>query len=137
MKIAFIGLGVMGKPMAQNLVDAGYDVTVHNRTREKEEGFVRRAASPAEAATGKDIIVTIVSDTPDVEEVLFGPHGVANAAKSGALVIDMSTISAEATRGFGQKLASKGIRMIDAPVSGGSEGAIKGTLTIMVGGDEP
>src|SRR5438067_2316670 len=136
-KIAFIGLGTMGAPMARNLLDAGFDVTVHNRTREKEQPFAKRAASPAEAATDKDIVVTIVSDTPDVEAVLFGPQGVVHGASSGTLVIDMSTISADATRGFGAKLASNGIRMIDAPVSGGSEGAQKGTLTIMVGGDEP
>jgi 3-hydroxyisobutyrate dehydrogenase-like beta-hydroxyacid dehydrogenase len=137
MKIGFIGLGTMGAPMARNLVADGFDVTVHNRTRSREEGFDKRAATPAEAAEGRDVVVTIVSDTPDVEEVLLGPHGVVHGASSGTLVIDMSTISADATRTFGAKLAAKGVRMIDAPVSGGSEGAQKGTLTIMVGGDEP
>jgi 3-hydroxyisobutyrate dehydrogenase len=136
-KIAFVGLGTMGKPMARNLVKAGFDVTVHNRTRSKEDGFDQRAATPAEAARDKDVVITIVSDTPDVEEVLFGPQGVVSGAKSGALVIDMSTISADATKDFGARLAEHGVRMIDAPVSGGSEGAEKGTLTIMVGGDEP
>ena len=135
MKIGFIGLGTMGAPMARNLVAAGHDVTVHNRTRTKEEGFAQCATTPAECATNKDVVITIVSDTPDVEEVLLGPHGVVHGASSGALVIDMSTISAEATRSFGAKLAARGVRMIDAPVSGGSEGAEKGTLTIMVGGD--
>lgn len=136
MKIGFIGLGTMGRPMARNLARSDFDVTVHNRTREREEGFAKRAATPADAARDKDVIVTIVSDTPDVEEVLFGPDGVVHGASSGALVIDMSTISAEATKGFGARLAQHGVRMIDAPVSGGSEGAEKGTLTVMVGGDE-
>jgi 3-hydroxyisobutyrate dehydrogenase len=135
-KIGFIGLGTMGAPMARNLVAAGFDVTVHNRTRSKEEGFDNRAASPAEAAKDKDVVVTIVSDTPDVEDVLFGENGIVQGASSGALVVDMSTISAEATKDFGARLAKLGVSMIDAPVSGGSEGAEKGTLTIMVGGDE-
>jgi 3-hydroxyisobutyrate dehydrogenase len=122
--------------MARNLVGAGFDVTVHNRTRSKEEGFDHRAATPAEAAKDKDIVITIVSDTPDVEEVLLGPQGVVQGANAGALVVDMSTISADATKDLGTRLAEHGVRMIDAPVSGGSEGADKGTLTIMVGGDE-
>lgn len=137
MKIGFIGLGTMGAPMARNLIKDGFDVSVHNRTRSKEEGFAKRAATPAEAAANKDIVITMVADTPDVEEVLLGPHGVVHGASSGTLIIDMSTISADATRSFGAKLASKGLRLVDAPVSGGSEGAEKGTLTIMVGGDEP
>ena len=137
MRIGFIGLGTMGAPMARNLLKDGFDVTVHNRTRGKEESFPKRAATPAEAATGKDIVVTMVADTPDVEEVLLGPHGVVHGAASGTLVVDMSTIAADATRSIGAKLAAKGIRLIDAPVSGGSEGAEKGTLTVMVGGDEP
>ncbi len=127
----------MGAPMARNLIGAGHDVTVHNRTRSKEEGFADRASSPAAASAEKDIVITMVSDTPDVEAVLFGDQGVVHGASSGTLVIDMSTISADATRTFGSHLAAKGIRMLDAPVSGGSEGAEKGTLTIMVGGDEP
>src|SRR4051794_33207473 len=132
MKIGFIGLGTMGAPMARNLVAAGHEVTVHNRTREKEESFAKRAATPAEAADGQEVVVTMVSDTPDVEAVLCGEHGVIHGASSGSLVVDMSTISADATRTIGSHLASKGIRMIDAPVSGGSEGADKGTLTVMV-----
>lgn len=136
MRIGFIGLGTMGAPMARNLLKGGFDVTVHNRTRSKEESFPKRAATPAEAATNAEIVVTMVADTPDVEEVLLGPQGVVHGASSGTLVVDMSTISADATRGFGSRLAAKGIRLIDAPVSGGSEGAEKGTLTIMVGGDE-
>lgn len=129
----------MGAPMARNLIDAGFDVTVHNRTREKEEPLAKigakRAASPTEAASEADAVVTMVSDTPDVEDVLFGPRGVAEGAKPGTVVCEMSTISADATRGFGQRLAERDIRLVDAPVSGGSEGAEKGTLTIMCGGE--
>jgi len=129
----------MGAPMARNLLRAGFDVTVHNRTRAKEESLAsagaKRAATPAEAATEADIVVTIVSDTPDVEAVLFGDHGVAGGAKPGTLVCDMSTISPDTTRDFGARLREGSISMIDAPVSGGSEGAEKGTLTIMCGGE--
>ena len=139
MKVGFIGLGTMGAPMARNLLKAGFDVTVHNRTRAREEPLeadgAKRAATPAEAATAADIVVTIVSDTPDVEDVLFADNGVAAGARRGALVCDMSTISADATRDFGARLREQGIEMIDAPVSGGSEGAEKGTLTIMCGGE--
>lgn len=139
MKIGFVGLGTMGAPMARNLLRAGFTVTVHNRTRSKEEPLesqgAQRAATPAAAASGNDVVVTIVSDTPDVEQVLFGDGGVAQGAASGALVVDMSTISPDATREFGTRLGQSGIRMLDAPVSGGSEGAEKGSLTIMVGGD--
>jgi 3-hydroxyisobutyrate dehydrogenase len=138
MKTAFIGMGTMGAPMALNLINAGHSVTVHNRSRDKEipvaEAGARRAASPAEAVAEADIVVTCVSDTPDVEAVILGEHGVIHGALAGALVIDMSTISPSATRRFAARLAEKGIRMLDAPVSGGSEGAQKGTLSIMVGG---
>jgi 3-hydroxyisobutyrate dehydrogenase len=139
MNVGFVGLGTMGAPMARNLLNAGFDVTVHNRTREKEEPLgaagARRAASPAEAARNADVVITIVSDTPDVEHVLFDEDGVAAGAREGSLVCDMSTISPEATKDFGSRLSGRSIRMIDAPVSGGSEGAEKGTLTIMCGGE--
>jgi 3-hydroxyisobutyrate dehydrogenase len=129
----------MGAPMALNLVKSGFDVTVHNRTRSREEPLAaegaQRADTPADASRGADVVVTIVSDTPDVEEVLFGPHGVASTARVGAVVCDMSTISAQATRTFGTRLAEQDIHMLDAPVSGGSEGAQQGTLAVMVGGD--
>jgi 3-hydroxyisobutyrate dehydrogenase len=138
MKVGFIGLGVMGAPMARNLINAGFDVTVHNRTREKEEPLAKlgatRAATPGEAAQDADVVITIVSDTPDVEHVLFAEGGVASGAKPGAVVVDMSTISPGATREFAQRLAERDVRFVDAPVSGGSEGAEKGTLTIMCGG---
>ena len=139
MKVAFIGLGTMGVGMSLNILKAGHEVTVHNRTREKEEAVAkegaRRADSPKDAASGADIIITIVSDTPDVEEVVMGANGVIHGAPEGAILIDMSTISPAATRQMAQKLGAKGIKMLDAPVSGGPEGAQNGTLAIMVGGD--
>lgn len=139
MKVGFIGLGTMGAPMARNLITAGFELTVHNRTRSSEEPLAaegaERAATPAEAASDADVVVTIVSDTADVEEVLFGDDGVASGAGPGSVVCDMSTISAEATRSFGSRLATHDVHMIDAPVSGGPEGAEAGTLAIMVGGD--
>jgi 3-hydroxyisobutyrate dehydrogenase len=139
MNVAFIGMGTMGAAMALNILKAGHQLTVHNRTREREEPLARagarRASSPKEAAKGADIVVTCVSDTPDVEAVVLGENGIIQGARAGAIVVDMSTISPSATRRIGAKLAKKGIRFLDAPVSGGSEGAQKATLTIMVGGD--
>lgn len=135
MRVGFIGLGTMGARMARNLITAGFDVTVHNRTRSREDGFPSRAASPAEAAAQADVVVIMVSDTPDVDAVIFGDDGVASGARAGTVVVDMSTISPEATRKFGERLAAGGVRLVDAPVSGGSEGAEKGTLTIMCGGE--
>lgn len=139
MKVAFIGLGTMGAPMALNLLKAGYELTVHNRTRDREipvaEAGAQRADSPSAAAAAADIIITCVSDTPDVEAVILGEQGVIHGAKSGAVVVDMSTISPTTTQQIAQSLAGKGIAMVDAPVSGGSEGAQKGTLSIMVGGE--
>ena len=138
MKVAFIGMGTMGGPMALNLLKAGHEVTVHNRTREREEPIAaagaKRAASPAEAAAQAEVVITCVSDTPDVEAMIMGPGGVIETAKPGTVVIDMSTISPKATQKMAAALAEKGVKMIDAPVSGGSEGAQKGTLTIMAGG---
>jgi 3-hydroxyisobutyrate dehydrogenase len=140
MKVAFIGMGTMGVGMALNIFKAGHEVTVHNRTREKEASLAAegaaRAASPREAATGAEIIVICVSDTPDVEGIILGDDGVIHGAPEGAIVVDMSTINPEATRRLAEKLAEKGVKMLDAPVSGGSEGAQNGTLSIMVGGEE-
>jgi len=140
MRIAFIGLGTMGGPMAARLLDAGYAVCVHNRTRERElplaERGAHRAATPGEAAEGADVIVTMVSDTPDVEAILLGPGGVVEGASSGSVVVEMSTIAPEAVRRFHAHLAERGVALLDAPVSGGSEGAVLGTLSIMVGGDQ-
>jgi len=139
LKVAFIGLGTMGESMALNLMKAGHDLIVHNRTRTKEERLAaqgaKRAGSPREAAIDAEAIVTCLSDTPDVEHVVLGENGVIHGARSGAVVADMSTISPDATRRIAQLLAAKGIKMVDAPVSGGSEGAKLGTLSIMVGGD--
>jgi 3-hydroxyisobutyrate dehydrogenase len=139
MKVAFIGMGTMGVGMALNILKAGHEVTVHNRTRQKEEAVAnegaRRAESPKAAADGAEIIVTMVSDTPDVEAVILGTDGVIHSAPQGAIVIDMSTISPAATRQMAEELGKKGIKMLDAPVSGGPEGAQQGTLAIMVGGD--
>lgn len=139
MNVAFIGMGTMGAAMALNILKAGHPVTVHNRSRDREEPLsragARRAASPKEAAREAEIVITCVSDTPDVEAVVLGENGIIQGAKAGAIVVDMSTISPSATRRMADRLAEKGIRMLDGPVSGGSEGAQKGTLTIMVGGE--
>jgi len=129
----------MGVPMALNILRAGFGMTVHNRTREKEAAAVaagaRPAASPAEAAEAAEVIITCVSDSPDVETIILGENGVIRGARPGALVIDMSTISPSVTREIAAALSAQEIRMLDAPVSGGSEGAQQGTLSIMVGGD--
>jgi 3-hydroxyisobutyrate dehydrogenase len=139
-RIGFCGLGTMGQFMAGNLRKAGFEVTVWNRTAGRAGDLVaagcREASSPAEVAANSDIVVTCVSDTPDVEAVLFGADGVASGLASGGMVIDCSTISPEATRQFAARLGEQGIGWIDAPVSGGSEGAKNATLTIMAGGSE-
>ncbi len=139
-KIGFIGLGIMGRGMTHNLLKAGFDLTVWNRTASKADELVsagaKRADTPADLARQCDIIITCVSDTPDVREVLTGENGVLKALKPGALVIDTSTISPQATRELAEEISAQGGHMLDAPISGGSEGAAKGTLSIMVGGDE-
>lgn len=138
MRIGFIGLGVMGKPMAKNLVKAGYSLTIWNRTRSKMDELVSigaiPVASPKEVARNSDLVITMVSDSPDVEDVLLGSSGVIEGAKSGTIVIDMSTISPKVTKYIAQTLAEKEIIMLDAPVSGGEIGATEGSLSIMVGG---
>ncbi len=139
-RVGFAGLGTMGAAMAANLLRAGYPLHVWNRTPGKAGPLVDlgavEAASPREMSAEADIVVICVSDTPDVEAVLFGPDGLAHGAREGTLVIDCSTISPSATRQFAGRLRERGVAMIDAPVSGGSEGAIHGTLTIMVGGEK-
>lgn len=139
MRIGFVGLGTMGAPMARRLLEAGFEVTVHNRTRQREEPLAAqgaaRAASPRAAAEGADLVITIVSDTPDVQAVVLGDHGVALGMREGSVLIDMSTISPATTRRIATAVAEHGVSMLDAPVSGGSEGAENGTLSIMVGGD--
>jgi 3-hydroxyisobutyrate dehydrogenase len=139
MKVAFIGMGTMGAPMALNLLKAGHEVTVYNRTREREmpvaEAGAERAESPQAAAAAAEVVITCVSDTPDVEAVILGEGGVIHGAQPGAVVVDMSTISPGVTRRIAGELAAKDIAMLDAPVSGGSEGAKQGTLSIMIGGE--
>ena len=139
-RIAFAGLGIMGAPMARNLVQAGFDVSVYNRTGEKAERFAaepgaKAAATPADAAERADVFVTMVPDQPDVEEVLFGTSGAAEGLPQGALVIDMSTISPTASRGISEHLAERGLGYVEAPVSGSKPKAEDGTLTIMAAGE--
>jgi 3-hydroxyisobutyrate dehydrogenase len=137
-RIGFIGLGLMGQGMSKNLVKAGYEVTVWNRTKSKVKPLVevgaKEAESPKDVAENADVIISIVTDSSDVEEVLLGTNGALLGAKEGDIFIDMSTISPIATRRIALKLAEKGVEMLDAPVSGGVIGANNGTLSIMVGG---
>lgn len=137
--IGFIGLGIMGRGMARNLLNAGFPVRVWNRTQSRVDTLVEAGAtagdSPADVARHSEIIVVCVSDTPDVEAVVLGENGVIHGAQAGSLVIDCSTISPQATREIAAQLNERGVHMLDAPISGGSEGAANGTLSIMVGGD--
>jgi 2-hydroxy-3-oxopropionate reductase len=138
--IGFIGLGIMGKPMAINLLRAGYPVSIYSRRAEVAEPLIAEGAtsfsSPKElAASGVDVIITIVPATADVEEVINGKQGLIHTAKPGCILIDMSTISAAATQRLAAQLAKKHVEMLDAPVSGGEKGAIEGSLSIMVGGN--
>ncbi|CAN5747877.1 2-hydroxy-3-oxopropionate reductase [soil metagenome] len=137
-KVGFIGLGIMGRPMAENLIEAGYNLVVYNRTREKAEELdgVTVADSPKEVAGNSGIIITMLPDSPQVEEVLAGEDGVLEGVGEGDLIVDMSTISPVATEELSEKAREKGASMLDAPVSGGDVGATEGTLAIMVGGSE-
>jgi 2-hydroxy-3-oxopropionate reductase len=140
-KVGFIGLGIMGGPMAKNLMEAGHELVLYNRTREKAEDLAKEgnadvAKSPREVAEGSDIIVTMLPDSPQVREILTGEDGVLEGLKGGALVVDMSTISPVVTEELAEMVKEKGASMLDAPVSGGDVGAIEGTLSIMVGGKE-
>jgi 3-hydroxyisobutyrate dehydrogenase-like beta-hydroxyacid dehydrogenase len=139
-RVAFLGLGIMGSRMAANLARAGVELAVWNRTREKAERFAaehggRVADSPADAAADADVAITMVVDGPQVEAVLLGDDGVASGAAKGLLCIDMSTIAPSETRAIGARLAERGIRFMDAPVTGSSPKAQDGTLTIMAGGE--
>ena len=137
--IGFIGLGLMGRPMAKNLLKAGYPVVVHSRSRGPVEDVVaagaRGASSPADVARQATRVITMVPDSPDVERVLEGPDGVFSAMQPGTIVIDMSSIAPATARRLAAKARALGGAMLDAPVSGGDIGAINGTLSIMVGGD--
>jgi 3-hydroxyisobutyrate dehydrogenase len=138
-KIGYAGIGIMGRGMAANLVRAGHDVTVWNRTSSRTSDLEAAGAavvgSPAELAAECDITMICVSDTPDVEAVTLGPEGLLNGLSDGKLVVDHSTISASATKALAEAVQAVGADWVDAPVSGGSEGAEKGTLSIMVGGE--
>ena len=141
-RVAFLGLGIMGGPMAANLVEAGFELSVYTRTREKAERFaaahgVRAAATPREAAEGAHAVITMVPDAPEVEEVLLGDQGAVHGLGEGGLAIDMSTIAPTAARAIGERLGDDGVAFLEAPVSGSRPKAEDGTLTIMVGGDEP
>lgn len=137
-RVGFIGTGIMGEPMAHNLLRAGFAVTVHSRTKAKTDkllaGGAQWADSPAAAASSAAVVITCLPDTPDVEQVLLGPGGVIEAAVSGLVCADTSTISPTATQRMGAELAKKGVVLLDAPVSGGQIGAIEGKLSIMMGG---
>jgi 3-hydroxyisobutyrate dehydrogenase len=139
-RIGFIGLGIMGKPMARNLLKAGYPLTVWNRSQPAIEELVGDGASPGSSpenvAHQSDVIITIVTDSPDVEKVALGPKGIIEGGRPGLVHVDMSTISPAVTRRIASRLAEKGVEMLDAPVSGGDTGAQAGTLSIMVGGKE-
>ena len=136
--VGFIGLGIMGKPMAENLIEAGYDLVAYNRTREKAENLdgATVAESPKEVAEQSDVIITMLPDSPQVEEVLAGESGVFEGIQKGALIVDMSTISPVVTEELSENAKEHDASMLDAPVSGGDVGAIGGTLAIMVGGSE-
>jgi 2-hydroxy-3-oxopropionate reductase len=139
-KIGFVGLGIMGRPMALNLTKAGHALFVHARRAESMEPLTAAGslacASPAEVARQADVIFTMVSDTPDVEQVILGAAGIIEGVRPGSVVVDMSTISPSATRAMAERLRGHGVEMLDAPVSGGDVGAVEGTLSIMAGGTE-
>ena len=139
-KIGFIGLGIMGKPMVRNLLKAGFSPIVFNRSQSAIDELVSEGAtsgnSAKEVTENSDVVITMLPDTPDVEAIVLGENGVLAGANEGLLLIDMSTISPVATRDISTELAKAGIKMLDAPVSGGDKGAIAGTLSIMVGGEE-
>jgi 3-hydroxyisobutyrate dehydrogenase-like beta-hydroxyacid dehydrogenase len=138
-KVGFVGLGLMGGPMAMHLIRAGLDVAVYNRTPGRAQQHVDAGAelcsTPAELAGECGLILVCVSDTPDVEEVIFGSSGLAEAAKEGSLIVDHSTISPSVTREIAEKLRQKGLGFVDAPISGGTSGATEGTLMVMAGGE--
>jgi 3-hydroxyisobutyrate dehydrogenase len=139
LRVGFIGLGLMGRPMSLNLLKAGFPLIVWNRTPSKADSVVKAGAalgrSPADVASRSDVVITMVSDSPDVEQVVLGPGGVIEGARRGSVLVDMSTISPAVTRSTARLLAAKGVAMLDAPVSGGTGGAQNATLSIMAGGD--
>ncbi len=140
MRVGVVGLGIMGAPVAMHLHKAGLLAAVYNRSRAKAEPFAKLgvyvAESPADLAWRVDVVVVMVSDGPDVEQVLFGQGGVAEGARPGLVVVDMSTNSPDWAKRFAERLAQLGVEFLDAPVTGGQKGAVEGTLTVMVGGRE-
>jgi 2-hydroxy-3-oxopropionate reductase len=139
-KVGFVGLGIMGKPMAKNLMDAGYDLTVHNRSPQKAQELGEQGAtvaeSPKEIARNSDIIVTMLPGPPEVREIVAGEGGLLENSREGSLIVDMSTSSPVLARELARYAGERGVGMLDAPVSGGDVGAIEGTLSVMVGGEE-
>jgi 2-hydroxy-3-oxopropionate reductase len=139
-QIGFIGLGIMGKPMALNLLKAGHALTVHNRSRASVQELVAAGAADGKSSRGvaerSEIVITMLPDSPDVELVALGPDGVLEGARPGTVLIDMSTISPQVSQKVAAEAAKKGVEMLDAPVSGGDVGAKQGTLSIMVGGKQ-
>src|SRR5215470_3728290 len=136
MRVAFLGLGIMGRAMASNLVKAGHEVVTWNRTPGKDVEGARTANSPAEAANGAEVVWMCVSDTQAVEGVLFGPQGAAESLSEGAIIVDSSTISPSVTRKFAERIRGRGVSYIDAPMTGSKAGAESGTLIFIIGGDE-
>ena len=136
MRVAFLGLGIMGRAMATNLVKAGHEVAVWNRTPGKDVEGARSADSPADAARGAEVVWTCVSDTKAVDSVLFGPHGVHESLTEGMTILDSSTISPSVTRQFAERVGAHGVQYVDAPMTGSKAGAESGTLIFIVGGEE-
>jgi 2-hydroxy-3-oxopropionate reductase len=138
--IGFIGLGIMGRPMARNLLKAGYPLVVHSRSRGPVDEIAGAGAkvgtSPRDVAAQSDVLITMLPNSPDVEQVVLGRDGVIEGARPGLILLDMSTISPLVSQKIGAALAEKSVKMLDAPVSGGEKGAIDGVLSIMVGGDK-
>jgi 2-hydroxy-3-oxopropionate reductase len=139
-RVGVIGLGIMGKPMARNLLKAGFDLVVHNRSRQSvdelvaESDKVTAATNPRQVAEQADVVITVLPDSPDVRDVMFGPDGLRDSLRPGSLYVDMSTIAPATAQEVHGALAERGVGALDAPVSGGDRGAIAGTLSIMVGG---
>ena len=139
--LGFIGLGIMGRPMAKNLLKAGYPLVVHSRSKAPVDDLTtagaRSAPSPKAVTEQVDVLITMLPNSPDVELVALGSQGILEGARSGLIYVDMSTISPLVSQRIDKTLAARGVRMLDAPVSGGERGAVEGTLSIMVGGDKP
>lgn len=140
MTIGFIGLGIMGKPMSRNLLKAGYELVVHSRSRPPVDELIAAGAtaadSPSAVAAQVEVLITMLPDSPDVQKVVLGPSGVIEGARTGSVVVDMSSIAPAVSREVGAKLAEKGVGFLDAPVSGGQPKAVDGTLSVMVGGKQ-